>query len=40
METFEGFESVFRYHLPDEEYLKFRDDFIRKKKEYSGPSRL
>jgi len=40
METFEGCESLFRYHLSDKEYEKFRDDFIRKKKKYPGPSRL
>jgi hypothetical protein len=39
-ETFEGFESVFRYHFSEEQYLTFRDDFMRKKRTYSGPSRL
>jgi len=40
METFEGCENLLRYHLSDDEYQKFRDDFVRKKKDYSGPSRL
>jgi hypothetical protein len=40
METFEGCENLFRYHLSDEEYRKFRYDFVRKKKDYPGPSRL
>ncbi len=40
LESFYGFESVFRYHLSDQEYRAFREDFLRKKKAYSGPSRL
>ena len=40
VESFEGFEALFRYHLSDEEYRKFHCDFIRKKSEYAGPSRL
>ena len=40
METFAGCESLFRYHLSDEEYRKFHDNFVRKKKDYSGPSRF
>jgi hypothetical protein len=40
LETFVGCESLFRYHLSDEDYRKFSDEFIRKKKDYSGPSRL
>jgi hypothetical protein len=39
-ESFDGFEALFRYHLTDEEYRAFRDDFIRKKADYPGPSRL
>jgi len=39
-ESFEGFESLFRYHLADEAYRTFRDEFMRKKKSHSGPSRL
>lgn len=40
VETFEGCESLFRYYLTDEEYRKFHSEFIGRKKEYSGPSRL
>ena len=40
IETFEGFESLFRYHLSEEEYRIFHANFINKKKQYSGPSRL
>ena len=40
VETFEGCESVFRYHLSEEQYQTFRNDFIRKKRSWSGPSFL
>ena len=40
LETFKGCESLFRYHLSDEEYRKFFSEFIRKKENYLGPSRL
>ena len=40
VETFEGCESLFRHHLSGKEYEKFHSEFIRKKKEYSGPSRI
>jgi len=40
VESFEGFKSLFRYHLSDEAYCTFHDEFMRKKKTYSGPSRL
>jgi hypothetical protein len=40
IETFEGCESLFRYHLSDDEYRKFSDDFMGKKKQFAGPSRL
>ena len=39
-ESFDGFENVFRYHLSDEQYIAFRNNFMRKKRAYSGPSRL
>jgi hypothetical protein len=39
-ETFEGFENLFRYMLDDEQYRKFREDFITKRQMYSGPSLL
>ena len=39
IETFEGCENLFRYHLSDEEYRTFRDEFMRKKSQYSGTSR-
>jgi len=40
VETFSGCESLFRYHLSDEDYRKFSEEFMHKKKSYSGPSRL
>jgi hypothetical protein len=40
IETFQGYESLFRHHLSDEEYRRFRANFLAKKKDYSGPSRL
>ena len=32
VEQFEGFENLFRYLQSDEEYLRFTDKFMRKKK--------
>jgi hypothetical protein len=41
VESFLGFESLFRYHLDTEDaYRKFRDEFLEKKKSYSGSSRI
>ena len=41
MESFDGFEELFRHHLDTEDaYSKFRDEFMEKKKSYSGPSRI
>jgi hypothetical protein len=41
VESFLGFENLFRYHLDTEDaYRTFRDDFLEKKKSYSGPSRI
>lgn len=40
VETFEGCESLFRYHMSQTEYAKFRTAFLRRKSEYKGPSRL
>ena len=40
IKTFEGFERLFRYHLSDEEYGNLHADFLAKKKDFSGPSRL
>ncbi|HET9839023.1 MAG TPA: hypothetical protein VFR84_12365 [Candidatus Angelobacter sp.] len=40
IESFEGFKNLFRYHLSEEQYEVFREDFLRKKNTYSGPSRL
>ena len=39
-ETFDGCEPLLRYVLNDEEFQRFATDFHRKKKLYSGPSRL
>jgi hypothetical protein len=39
-QTFSGFENLFRYHLSDDEYLKFAADFHERKKQFDGPSRL
>ncbi len=40
IESFEGFESVFRYHLSEEQYIAFRNNFMRKKRTYSDSSHL
>jgi hypothetical protein len=40
VETFRGCESLFRYHLGDEEYRSFSVQFLEKKKNFSGPSRF
>ena len=41
VESFLGFENLFRYHLDTEDaYRKFHDEFMEKKKSYSGPSRI
>ncbi|MGZ4859868.1 MAG: hypothetical protein ACXV8M_09960 [Candidatus Angelobacter sp.] len=41
VESFLGFENLFRYHLDTEDaYRKFRDEFMEKRKSYSGPSRI
>jgi hypothetical protein len=41
IESFQGFESLFRYHLDTEDaYCRYRDEFMRKKQTYSGPSRI
>lgn len=40
VETFEGCKELFRYHLSEEEYEKLHREFMSKKKDYSGPSRL
>ena len=38
--SFDGFESLFRYHLDDEQYKKFADEFHAKKKNFKGTPRL
>jgi hypothetical protein len=40
VESFLGFESLFRYHLDEDAYRKFCDEFMEKKKNYSAPSRI
>ena len=40
LESFEGFENIFRYTLSDEQYGKFREEFLRMKQGYSGLSRI
>lgn len=40
MDSFTGCESLFRYHLSDQEYKAFRLNFLNRKKSYSGPSHL
>ncbi len=40
LETFEGCESLFRHHLSEDEYRKLRSDFIRRKKDFTGRSRI
>jgi hypothetical protein len=38
VETFEGCERLFRYHLTETEYGKWHDAFVRKKKGVADPS--
>ena len=38
LESFEGCENLFRYHLDDEQYQKFAADFKRKKNSFTGIS--
>lgn len=40
VESFEGFENLFRYHLSAAEFQKFSDDFRRKRKQFGGESRV
>lgn len=40
MESFQGFENLFRYHLSDEEYQTFFAAFLRKKVQFTGSPRL
>jgi|SRR5271154_529445 len=40
VETFEGFENLFRYHLTGDQFAKFRSDFLEKKKTWRGTPRL
>jgi len=40
VESFLGFESLFRYHLDEGAYRKFFEEFMEKKKNYSVPSRI
>jgi hypothetical protein len=40
VETFRGFEALFRYHLSEKEFRELAHGFMRRKNEYSGPARL
>ena len=40
VESFDGFEALFRYHLPDDKYKSFAASFHEKKKHFDGSSRL
>ncbi len=40
VETFEGCKNLFRYHLSEEQYRAFAEQFKHKKENYAGPSRL
>jgi hypothetical protein len=40
IKSFLGFENLFRYHLEEDAYRKFHDQFMEKKKGYSGSSRI
>ena len=40
VETFEGCETLFRYHLSEPEYRAFSAEFLSKKKPFKGQSRL
>jgi len=39
-ESFDGFENLFRYHLSDAEYQRFATEFLQKKEQFIGQSRL
>jgi hypothetical protein len=40
LESFQGFESLFRYHLSEEKYKQFARDFIGRKKPSDPPARI
>lgn len=40
LEAFQGCESLFRYHLSDAEYGRFSVEFLAKKEQFKGQSRL
>ena len=40
VQSFEGFENLFRYHLSSAEFQQLSDDFRRKRKQFGGASRL
>ena len=40
VESFEGFENLFRYHLSDEEYRQFSKDFMSRRKPSDPAPRL
>jgi hypothetical protein len=40
IETFKGFENLFRYHLSDEEYQRFEKDFLNSRRPTDPPPRL
>lgn len=40
VDSFNGFEPLFRYHLADAQYQRFAASFHEKKKHFDGPSRL
>jgi hypothetical protein len=40
VETFEGCENLFRHHVSQEQYCRLRDNFLRKKEGFAGPSSI
>jgi hypothetical protein len=40
VESFDGFENLFRYHFSEEEFKKFSSEFHAKKKDFTGTPRL
>lgn len=40
VDSFDGFENLFRYYLDNDQYKKFSDEFHAKKKHFKGTPRL
>ena len=40
VETFRGMENLFRYHLSEDEFRTFVDQFLERKKHFNAPSQI